>query len=369
MSKKNAFISVITGIVLLIAAVTVFNSCSGGNNGGGTSNGTVALYATDNMSNYKQVIVTINKATVLNTGSSTTCDVLTTMTTPSTPLKINIANLSNVLQLLSIAECPAVPYNRLHIEFDKTVELMNSATTSTCSFTSYKDESNHVNRLYCNGEFCSLDINGAVNVLANQYNKVALDFRLRDFDVYDFGTTSCSVTMKVSPIHGKEFENLYRQEAITGLVTNLTVSTDTFTLLKHHHSFTVLYSGITASQQPALDDLLLRAQLDGLRTQVTTSTIDYANKTIEASKIYVKVEGLVSYLTTTNLTLTYKNGKTMTVDFSKAVTKGSLANDAWVEVQLNGYDSTTTNFLASRVEVEYECTEPYDHKKEMNTED
>jgi hypothetical protein len=369
MSKKNAFISVIAGTVLLIAAVTVFNSCSGGNSGRGTSTGTVALYATDNMSNYKQVIVTINKVTVLNTGSTATCDVLTTMTTPSTPLKINIANLSNVLQLLSVAECPAVPYNRLHIEFDETVDLMNSATTSTCSFTSYKDEANHVNRLYCNGESCSLDINGAVNVLVNQYNKVALDFRLKDFDIDNFGTPSCSVTMKVSPIHGKEFEHLYRQEAITGLVTNLTASTDTFTLSKHHHSFTVLYSGITASQQPALDDLLLRAQLDGLRTQVTTSTIDYANKTIEASKIYVKVEGLVSSLTTTNLTLTYKKGKTMTVDFSKAVVKGSLANDAWVEVQLSGYDSTTTNFLASRVEVEYECTEPYDHKKEMNTED
>jgi hypothetical protein len=111
-----------------------------------------------------------------------------------------------------------------------------------------------------------------------------------------------------------------------------------------------------------------------LRTQVTTSTIDYASKTIEASEIFVKVEGLVSNLTTTNhtFTLTYKKGKTMTVDFSKAVVKGSLANDAWAEVKLYGYDGTSANnplFLASRVEVEYECTEPYDHKKEMNTED
>jgi Domain of unknown function (DUF4382) len=371
MGKRKAFIGIITGATLLIIAVTVFNSCSGGNSGGGTSTGTVALYATDNMSDYKQVIVTIDKVTVLNTGSSATCDVLTTMTTPSTPLKINIANLSDVLQLLSVAECPAVPYNRLHIEFDKSVGLMNSAGTPTaCSFVSYKDEANHVNRLYCNGESCSLDINGAVNVLVNQYNKVALDFRLKDFDM-DYGTGSCSVTMKVSPLHGKEFEHLYRREAITGLVTNLTTSTDTFTLSKHNHSFTVVYSGITSSQQPALDDLLLRAQEDGLRTQVTTSTIDYANKTIEASEIFVKVEGLVSNLTTTNhtLTLTYKKGKTMTVDFSKAVVKGSLANDAWTEVKLYGYDSINKDFLASRVEVEYDCTEPYDHKKDMNTED
>jgi hypothetical protein len=370
MSRKNALMSIIMVTVLLIAAVISFNSCSGGSSGGGTSSGTVALYATDDMSNYKQVIVTINKVTVLNTGSTATCDVLTTTTTPSTPLKIDIANLSDVLQLLSVAECPAVPYNRLHIEFDKSVQLMDSAvTTSTCTFTSYKNEANHVNRLYCSGDSCSLDINGAVNVLVNHYNKVALDFRLKDFDVDNFGTPSCSVTMKVSPIHGKEFEHLYRHEAITGLVTNLTKSTDTFTLSKHHHSFTVLYSGITSSQQPGLDDLLQRAQEDGLRTLVTTSAIDYAGKMIDASQIFVKVEGLVSNLTTTSLTLTYKQGKTMPVDFSNAVVKGALANDAWVEVKLYGYDGTSTNFLATRIEVEYECTEPKEHKKEMNTED
>jgi hypothetical protein len=108
-----------------------------------------------------------------------------------------------------------------------------------------------------------------------------------------------------------------------------------------------------------------------LRTQVTTSTIDYANKTIDASEIFVKVEGLVPNLTTTNhtFTLTYKKGNTMTVDFSKAVVKGALANDAWAEVKLYGYDSANARFLAARVEVEYACTEPYDHKKEMNTED
>jgi len=47
-------------------------------------------------------------------------------------------------------------------------------------------------------------------------HKVALDFMLKDFDVDNFGTPSCSVTMKVSPIHGKEFEHLLRREAITG---------------------------------------------------------------------------------------------------------------------------------------------------------
>jgi hypothetical protein len=363
MSKKNTFICVIAGTVLLIAAVISFNSCSGGNSGGGTSSGAVALYATDNMSDYKQVIATINKVTLMNTGSGATCDALNSQSTTT----IDIANLSNVLQLLNVADCPAVPYNRLHIEFAKAVDLMDSlGTSTTCSFVSYKDEANHVNTLQCMGDTCSLDVNGAVNVLANQHNEVALDFKLKDFDVDNFGT-SCSVTMKVSPIHGEAFKHLAHPKAITGLVSNLTTSTDTFTLTKHHLSLNALYSGITSTQQPGLDDLLLRAEQDGLRILVTTSTFNYANKTIEASQILVKAEGLVSNLTTTNLTLTYNKGKTMPVDFSKAVVKGTLANDAWAEVKLYGYDGT--NFLAARIAVEYECTEPYDHKKEMNTED
>jgi hypothetical protein len=348
---------------MLIAAVISFNSCSGGNSGGGMSSSSVALYATDCMSDYKQVIATINKVTITNTGSGATCDLLNSQSTTT----IDIANLSNVLQLLNVADCPAVPYNRLHIEFAKSVELMDSLSSqTTCSFVSYKDEANHVNTLQCMGDICSLDINGAVNVLVNQHNEVALDFNLKNFDI-DKSASSCTVTMKVSPIHGEGIKHLAHPKAITGLVSNLTTSTDTFTLTKHHLSLNALYSGITSTQQPGLDDLLLRAEQDGLRTQVTTSTFNYANKTIEASRILVKAEGLVSNLTTTNLTLTSSKGKTMTVDFSKAVVKGTLANDAWVEVKLYGYDGTS--FLAAMIAVEYECTEPYDHKKEMNTDD
>jgi len=365
MRKRTVFVSVVGGAMLLMVSVFLFNSC-GGSSGGGTSSGSVALYATDNMSDHKQVIATINQVTVINTGSGASCDVLTTPTT------VDIANLSDVLQLLSVADCPAVPYNRLHIEFDKSVELMDSVMSrSTCSFTSYKDEANHVNMLRCNEATCSLDINGAVNVLVNRYNKIALDFRLKDFDVVNFGTASCSVTMKVSPLHGKECERLRRQEGITGLVSDLTTSTHTFTLSKHHLSLNVLYSDITSTRQPGLDNLLLRAQQDGLRTRVTTSAIDYANKTIEASQIIVKAEGLVSGLTTSDqtFTLTYKKGQTMTVDFSNAVIKGTLANDAWAEVGLYGYESMGTKFLAARVAIEYECTVPDNQKRAIGTED
>jgi len=363
MSTKRVFFNAAAVAVVLVVSLSLFNACGGGG-GGSSSTGSVALDATDSMSDYKQVIATINKVTVMNTGSGAACDVLTIPTT------IDIANLSNVLQLLNVADCPAVPYNRLHMEFEKSVELMNyEGKKSPCSFTSYKDEANHVNRLQCSGETCTLDINGAVNVLVSQHSKVALDFRLKDFDVASFGTGtgSCSVTMKVSPLHGHEFEHLYRHEGLTGLVSDLTTSTDTFTLSRGRLSATVVYSGITTTRQPGLDDLLLRAQQDGLRTRVTTSSIDYASKTIEASGIFVKTEGLVSNLTTSTFTLTYKKDKTMTVDYGAAVVKGAIANDDWAEVSLYGYDGA--NFLAARVAVEYECTVPYDQKREMDTED
>jgi len=83
------------------------------------------------------------------------------------------------------------------------------------------------------------------------------------------------------------------------------------------------------------------------------------------------VESKVSDLDTLNktLTLTYKIGKTMKVDFSHALVAGTLENDSWVQVKLYGYDSASTSFLAGKVEVEFESTELEDHMQEMNTED
>jgi len=367
MSTKKVIFNAVAVVVVLVVSLFLFNSCSGGG-GGGDSTGSVALYATDSMSDYKQVIATINKVTVMNTGSGASCDVLTAPTT------IDIANLSGVLQLLNVANCPAVPYNRVHIEFERSVELMNIAgQKSACSFTSYKENGGRVNTLKCSGATCTLDINGAVNVLVSQHHKVGLDFDLKDFDVVSFGTGtgSCSVTMKVSPLHGQAFEQLRRFEGITGLVSGLTTSTDTFTLTRGRLSVNVLYSGITSSRQPGIEALLQRAQDDGLRTRVTTSAIDFSARTIVATGVFVKAEGLVSDLTTSTrtFTLTYKQGKTMTVDYRAAIVKGNLANDAWAEVSLYGSDAVSANFLAARVAVEYECTVPHDQKKEMDTED
>ncbi len=355
MSKKKIFYLIAMATLVAGLSGLFLYSCGGSGGGGGTSSAPVGLYLTDDMSLFTQVTATIDKVQVLNTGSGASCDVLTT------PTAVDIAQLANVLHLVGIAECPAVPYNRIHIVFEKSVELTSAptgsvpGTTSLCSFVSYKDDSNRPNVLNCSGSTCTLDINGAVNVLVNKPNKLALDFNLKDFDVASFGTPStCSVTMKISPLHAEEMEHLGHPETITGLISNLSTTDQTFTLTRGHSTFTVLYSGITTTQQPGLNSLLQRAETDGLRVKVMSSDIDLTTKTITASAIFVKIEGTVSDLNTTShtFTLTYKGGKTIPVDYSTAVVDGALANGASVEAKLYGYDAVNVLYLASRIDGE-----------------
>ncbi len=353
MKRNKVIIFAVAATLVLGFSSFLLYSCGGGGGGSGTSSAPIGLYLTDDMSLFTQVTATINKVQVLNSGSGASCDLLTI------PTAVNIAELSNVIQLVNVAECPAVPYNRIHIEFEKGVELTSAATgsvpgtTSSCTFVSYKDEADHPNTLACSGTNCTLDINGAVNVLVNRPNKLALDFDLKNFDVVSFGTPSlCSVTMKVSPLHAGEMEATGHPEGFTGLISNLSTTDQTFTLTRGQSSFNVLYSGITTTQQPGLGGLLERAEADGLRVRITSANIDFVTNTVTASSIAVKIEGTVSDLTATTFTLTYQGGKTLSVDYGTAVAVGTLANGASVNVTLYGFDSVNNRYLASKVEVE-----------------
>lgn len=347
MKRRKVLLWVIATALVLGFSAFLLYSCGG--SGGGASSGAVGLYLTDDKSLFSQVTATIDRVQVLNTGSGASCDVLTT------PTAVDIAQLADVMHLVNVAQCPAVPYNRIHIEFEKKVELTSAATgsTSLCSFVSYKDEKGQPNKLFCSGTTCTLDINGAVNVLVNQQNKLALDFRLKDFDVDSFGTPSaCSVTMKVSPLHAEEMEELGHPEGITGLVSGLSTTDKTFLLTRGTSTFNVLYSGITTTQQPGLGILLQRAETDGLRVKVMSANVDFLTKTITASAIFVKIEGTISHPDTAahTFTLMYQNGKTIPVDYTHAEVDGTLISGAAAAVKLYGFDSV--NYLASRVDVE-----------------
>jgi hypothetical protein len=362
MKTRRIILTLAAGVVLVLAGAALFSSCGRSSNNGtartdGTNapSGKIAVYATDDMSDYRQVIATINRIDLMHTGTGNSCTVFTG------PLSLDLANLSGVMQLINVASCPVVPYNRIHIEFAKSVSLMDLAgSTATCRFTSYKDEHNRPNTLACGPDTCTLDINGAVNLVARGSDKLALDFVLKDFEIEQFGTAACSVTMKVSPIHGREMESRGNPEDVTGLISNLSTTDRTFTLTKGNETFTVLYSGITSTLQPGLDTLLQRAQTDQLRVKVTASQIDYANNTITASALCVKIEGTIAAgsLTATTFSLNYKTGMTLSLDYSSAIVEGMLAEEAWVEAKLYGFDGT--NFLADRVEVQQNGTKTED---------
>jgi len=352
--KRRGLIGGFVALLGVFALVGPFSSCSGG--GEKTSSGTVALFLTDSIADYQQVTATINKVQLRHTGSGATCDVFTG------PVTVDFTNVAGVMQLIELSSCPAVPYNRIHIEFAKSVELTNLAGgSSACMFASYLDDQSRPNMLACGADVCTLDINGAVNVLAGRTGKLALDFDLKNFVVTGFGTTACQVTMKVSPLHASDMERINYQEALTGLVSNLSTTDKTFTLTRGHSSFSILYSGITGSQQPGLDALLQRAQGDRLRVKVVASGIDLAGMTIDASSVYVKVEGTIAAgsLDTTAHTFSavYSSGamtKAISVDYSTAAVEGNLAEGAWVEVKLYGYDGAS--FLALKVELESDGT-------------
>ena len=342
--RKNLLLSF--SVLIAVLATVFFISC-GGSDGGGVSSGSVAFYVTDNpKDDYKQVTANISSVQLVHTGSGNTCDVF------STPEEIDITDLSSMLQLLDIVSCPARSYNRIHVEFAKEVVLTDlSDITDNCDFSSYKDKGNNPNVLQCNGTTCFIDINGAVNVFANQNNELALDFELKDFEVKDFNLPACSVTIKVSPLHASDIEKKHDNgyiEGISGYITNLNTFEQSFTMTSGSETFTVSYDNVTTQQ--GIDDILNLATSEQLKIMVKASNINLDTKNIIASSIYVEVEGTVSGLADINtktFTLNYQTGKTMTVDYNNAEVKGVLVDNVNVEIKLNGYDGS--NYLTEEV--------------------
>lgn len=347
-------------VVLLAIIVTVtilLYSCGGGGSkgssteAGGETLGTVALFATDakitDLSDFQQVNITLDDVSLLDTGTNATCDLLTT------PTSLNLSDLSDTIQLLSISSCHADQFNRIHLVFDKNLYLKTNSASSSCSFTSFKDEKNNPNVLSCSGSTCILDINGAVNVFAGQSGKLSLDFVLKDFDVDNFPGSPCTATMKVSSLNASNMEDREKnqgfKEAVTGTISNLSITS--FKLTKGNNAFNVNYSEVT---QQGIYQLLQFAQNNGLRVQVKASSIDLTTKTFTASGIFVKVEGTImsgTISTVNTFTLVFGTNHII-VDFSSAEVEGMLADNTTVEVKLIGFDGT--KYIAADVEVENE---------------
>jgi len=240
---------------------------------------------------------------------------------------------------------------------------VSAYVTDACKFVSYYDDnSNRPNRLACTNGVCSLDITGAVNLVAGNHEHVALDADLKQFTV-DTSVTPCEVTLKVSPLRaGDKLAAGYRM-SLSGTVSSLDAAADRFVLTVAGSPYTVQYVGVT--DQDGLDTLLGRAATDRLRTTVRCQTIDATTTpptctaqtvaTQPLKAIVVKAKGTISAPDTGahTFTLGYGAGTTLPVNYTKAAelgkVEGTLASDAVAELKLYGFNLDF--FLAREVEV------------------
>jgi hypothetical protein len=364
MYTKETHIQTVISTMILAAMLLLVSSCGGGGGAGGSASGDgsssasqsgVALYLTDAVSDYQQVMVKVTNVKLVNSGTKNTCTVLDKTVT------VDLAHLSTIMQFISSATCAALPYNRIDIEFMRATELTDAmGVPSACAFTSYKDQGNQPNALVCDpaSDRCTLPIRGAVHsssfdVQSDKHNKLTLDFSLKDFTVADFGLATCSVTMKVSPMNASDMKKKGSQEAVTGWVAAIDQSMKTFLLSKGTTTFSVSYSGVTA--QPGIDLLLAQVASEGFPVMVKTNGIDFGTMVIDASSVYAYVAGTVSDFNKKagTFTLTYgASAKTLAMSYaSPSMVEGKIANGSWIKAKVYGYENVPQQCLASHIEV------------------
>jgi hypothetical protein len=356
MRMPQLFLAVLTAL----SATVLLHACGGGN-GDPTNSATVSAYVTDDLGDYDSVEFTINTVQLRHTGGRT-CEII------HEPLAIDAAELGHdqIVERVDTTMCEAGPYNRLHVELGEDVTLRRTIngqpTTDQCKFVSYYDDnSDRPNRLSCANGVCSFDITGAINLVAQSHEHVALDADLKEFTV-DFATTPCEVTLKLSPLHADDKLSVGYRTSLSGYVSDLDETYDHFVLTVDGGTYTVQYAGVT--DQSGIDTLLGRAAADRLKTKVRCQTIDngttpptctaqsVATQTLKT--ITVKAKGNVSALDSSLQTFTLGyGGTTLLVNYTKATElgklEGVLADDATAEVTLYGFD--LDYFLAREVEV------------------
>lgn len=349
---------------IVVSSVLLFNSCgSSRDNDPANDNpgyATLALFVTDRDPSvrFEQALATIERVELVNTGTGEACDVL------GVPTTLDMADLGAVAQLVGMGDCPAGAYDGIRVEIDKSAQLTSAASgtgspsTSLCSFASYLDETNAAHALQCSGPICMLDMDFPVHAPANRKSRLALGLTLPGSGVTSLDDPlACSLTVAVAPLFLRNPGMTGRPEAVTGLVSELTVTSRTFTLVRGASLFTVDYSGAT-EQQPGLDHLLRFAETNSLRVKVVSPGIDLAGETISASDVFVKVAGVSPNMNMPDqpLLLTFPDAVSdadiaaIAIDYAAAETVGLPAENGWVIARLYGHDGT--NFLASRIMVE-----------------
>lgn len=359
-------------MLAVLLATALLYACGGGSDGGSANSATVSAYVTDDLGGYDSVTLTVNSVQLRHT-SGRNCEII------HGPLTFDAAELGrdDLVDYVDTTICEPGPYNRLYVELDDDVTLRHTdanqqPVTDQCKFASYyEDRVAGPNRLNCANGVCSLNITGAVNLVAGNHEHVALDVDLKEFEVTYPPNRPCEVTLKVSPLHADDKLAAGYRMSLAGQVSNLNITDDRFILTTALGApYLVQYAGVT--DQTGLDALLTRAAADQLRTRVrcdainTTTTPPTCTTSSDVSQplkaITVLAAGTVSGLNSSlqTLALNYGTVTTMPVNYAKATELGevfgTLANDVDAAVRLYGF--SLDYFLARRVVVQQLVVQP-----------
>lgn len=362
---KTSKINVLA-VIALLALPLLLSSCGGTvkDPESGSGNGKVALFVTDNISFYKQVVMTVTGVRLINSGvAANTCEVL------SAPVTLDIANLTDMAQYLDLTECKAGRYNRIDIDIRKSTQLMDQIDRpSSCTFTSVVNLDGLVSPLTCNETtgICTVSIQGGVRgewttVQEDRYNDLGIDFNLKQFTVADFGLPTCAVTMAAATISASDFNESGRAHSATASIADLDTVARTFTLLANGASLSVDYSTVKTPQRlNEIDVLLQKAEAERLKVNVRTGGIDLGNASLSATEVYLKIAGTVSGLAGNkrSFTLTYGSSQSLLVSVDPSHInpaldiQGTLAEGVWTDVRFGGYSSANGGaFDAYAIEV------------------
>ena len=349
------------GFACVVLFLALFLSCGGGGMQSSPSvrgEGNVALFVSDNISFYRQVVSTITDVRLVNSGNGGVCHIL------GSPVTYDISNLTNMAQFATLVQCPAGNYNRIDIDFKKGAHVMNQlGDASDCAYVSSIDESGQVRDLACDATtgVCTLSVRGGTRdrfllVQADQYNTLGIDFDLKKFTIADFGDPSaCAMTMTASLLNTADLNNSGRAYGVTGSISRLDTAAHTFMLSAGGKSLSVSYAKIVPALQPDIDKLLGFAQAEGLPVNVLTGDIDFAAGRVSADRLAVKAAGPVTNVQnnpTWTFSLEYLPGSTLKGSHKPpADVQGTFINGAWVNVKFDGYDDDSHAYRASSIEV------------------
>jgi len=309
---KNTILRKGSVAVAVLGIGALLSACGGGGGGGSgsaSSSGsgpTTSAYIQDDPSQFKDVTVGIYSISLSNTGDGHTCVLFSS----STPVNINLASLTGIAQYISATACPSDSYNKLDIVLSNTVDVIKltpSYDTTMCSLTSYNPNAGSSvtlpNTVNCgSGSTCTLDMTGNISALSGTNSYVDIDFDLKDSDMTPFGN-SCQFSFATRPItveNEKKPSNV--KIRLRGYVSNLSLSNNTFNIVKKDHSYTVVYSSLLSS----VSSLLQSASSNSLKVAVVCSNFSFTNNICTAYIITQRVGGIYEGNSNSSLTLLRK---------------------------------------------------------------